>query len=98
MYDYHRADCGMADSEVKNLASEGATADKSNQTTNATSNSDRTETLEDLMTTLSQQINDSDWLQLNTAEKFAAENPEVAKAFRDATLKSSQDGGVPGDS
>lgn len=57
-----------------------------------------TETLEDLMTTLSQQINDSDWLQLNTAEKFAAENPEVAKAFRDATLKSLQDGGVSGDS
>ncbi|CAG5135961.1 unnamed protein product, partial [Candidula unifasciata] len=56
------------------------------------------ETLEELLTTLGQQINNSDWLQQNTAEKFAEENPEVAKAFQDAASKSSQDGRVSGDS
>ncbi|XP_055864202.1 uncharacterized protein LOC106080073 isoform X1 [Biomphalaria glabrata] len=45
------------------------------------------ETLEDLLSTLSQQIKSSDWLQLNTAEKFAKENPEVAQIFKDAVNK-----------
>ncbi|XP_005101152.1 1-aminocyclopropane-1-carboxylate synthase-like protein 1 [Aplysia californica] len=40
------------------------------------------ESLEDLLTKLGQQINSSDWLQQNTPEKFATENPEVAKAFK----------------
>ena len=39
--------------------------------------------LEDLLSQLGQQINSSDWLKQNTPEKFAAENPEVAKAFQD---------------
>lgn len=44
--------------------------------------------LEDLLSQLSSQINSSDWLQQNTPEKFAVENPEVAKAFQDvATTK-----------
>lgn len=39
------------------------------------------ETLEDLIHTLNRQIKDSDWLKENTAEKWVAENPELAKAF-----------------
>ena len=39
------------------------------------------ESLEDLVRTLHCQIKDSDWLKENTAEKWAAENPELAKAF-----------------
>lgn len=39
------------------------------------------ESLEDLIRNLHRQIKDSDWLQENTAEKLAAENPELAKAF-----------------
>ena len=41
------------------------------------------DSLEGLLSQLSQQINTSDWLKQNTPEKFAAENPEVAKAFQD---------------
>lgn len=39
------------------------------------------ETLEGLVRTLHQQIQDSDWLKENTAEKWMADNPELAKAF-----------------
>lgn len=37
--------------------------------------------LEDLLRTLHQQIQNSDWLKENTAEKWMEENPELAKAF-----------------
>ena len=39
------------------------------------------ESLEDLIRGLHRQIKDSDWLLEHTAEKWAAENPELAKAF-----------------
>lgn len=39
------------------------------------------ESLEDLIRGLHQQIKDSDWLLEHTAEKWAAENPELAKVF-----------------
>ena len=39
------------------------------------------ENLEDLVRTLHRQIQDSDWLKENTAEKWMAENPELAKEF-----------------
>lgn len=39
------------------------------------------ETLEDLIHSLNRQIKDSDWLKENTAEKWVAENPELADAF-----------------
>ena len=39
------------------------------------------ESLEDLLNTLHRQMKNSDWLKENTAEKWAAENPELAKAF-----------------
>jgi len=39
------------------------------------------ESLEDLIRSLHRQIKDSDWLKENTAEKWAAKNPELAKAF-----------------
>lgn len=39
------------------------------------------ETLEDLVRTLHQQIQNSDWLKENTAEKWMEDNPEFAKAF-----------------
>ena len=39
------------------------------------------DTLEDLVRTLNLQIQDSDWLKENTAEKWVADNPELAKAF-----------------
>jgi len=47
--------------------------------------------LEDLLSQLSSQINSSDWLEKNTPEKFAAENPEVAKAFQDAANTTKKD-------
>lgn len=39
------------------------------------------ETLEQLLEKLKSQMKTSDWLTLNTSEKFAKENPDVAKAF-----------------
>ncbi|GFO35999.1 1-aminocyclopropane-1-carboxylate synthase homolog (arabidopsis)(non-functional) [Plakobranchus ocellatus] len=51
---------------------------------------EKKENLEDLLTTLSNQIKSSDWLEHNTPEKFALENPEVAQAFKDAAEKSEQ--------
>ena len=39
------------------------------------------ENLEDLVRTLHRQIQDSDWLKENTAEKWMADNPELAKEF-----------------
>ncbi|KAL9955480.1 hypothetical protein ACROYT_G036811 [Oculina patagonica] len=39
------------------------------------------ESLEDLVRTLHQQIQGSDWLKENTAEKWMADNPELAKEF-----------------
>ncbi|KAH9489998.1 hypothetical protein Btru_036221 [Bulinus truncatus] len=45
------------------------------------------ESLEDLLTTLGRQINNSDWLKQNTPEKFAKENPEIAQLFKDVMEK-----------
>lgn len=39
------------------------------------------ENLEDLVRTLHWQIQDSGWLKENTAEKWMADNPELAKEF-----------------
>ena len=39
------------------------------------------DTLEDLVRCLSKQIHNSDWLEHNTAKKWAQENPELAQAF-----------------
>lgn len=39
------------------------------------------EKLEDLVRTLHRQIQSSDWLKENTAEKWMADNPELAKEF-----------------
>ena len=39
------------------------------------------ENLEDLVRTLHRQMQSSDWLKENTAEKWMAENPELAKEF-----------------
>ena len=39
------------------------------------------DTLEDLVRTLHRQIQNSDWLKENTAEKWMGDNPELAKAF-----------------
>ena len=39
------------------------------------------ENLEDLVRTLHRQIQDSDWLKENTAEKWMADNPELAREF-----------------
>lgn len=39
------------------------------------------ETLEQLLEKLKVQMKTSDWLKVNTPEKFANENPDVAKAF-----------------
>ncbi|WAR29502.1 hypothetical protein MAR_003070 [Mya arenaria] len=44
--------------------------------------------LEDLFSTLKQQISSSDWLKENTAEKWVKENPELAKDYMDAAKKS----------
>ena len=52
-----------------------------NQNADAIDNSADGESLEDLVRALQRQIKDSDWLQENTAEKWASENPELAKAF-----------------
>ncbi|KAK3779425.1 hypothetical protein RRG08_015826 [Elysia crispata] len=60
----------------------------SNQTSQEKEAEPCQESLEDLLTTLSNQIRSSDWLEKNTAEKFALENPEVAQAFKDAAEKS----------
>ena len=39
------------------------------------------ENLDDLVRTLHRQMQSSDWLKENTAEKWMAENPELAKGF-----------------
>ena len=39
------------------------------------------ENLEDLVRTLHRQIQASDWLKENTAEKWMADNPDLAKEF-----------------
>lgn len=44
-------------------------------------NTEEEDSLEDLIRGLHQQIKDSDWLLEHTAEKWAAENPELAKVF-----------------
>ncbi|XP_032227919.1 1-aminocyclopropane-1-carboxylate synthase-like protein 1 isoform X2 [Nematostella vectensis] len=46
------------------------------------------DTLEDLARALRKQIQNSDWLQKNTAEKWTQENPDLAKVFMD--LKDSE--------
>ena len=47
-----------------------------------------TETLEDLLGTLQKQMKSSDWLKQNTAEKWASENPDLAKEYMEAIKKS----------
>ncbi|XP_071110179.1 uncharacterized protein [Haliotis cracherodii] len=42
------------------------------------------ENLEDLLSTLQKQIKGSDWLKENTAEKWTAENKELAEEFMKA--------------
>lgn len=44
--------------------------------------------LEGLVSSLKDQISNSDWLQKNTAEKWSEENPELAKEFMEAMKKS----------
>lgn len=44
--------------------------------------------LEDMMRMLHKQIKSSDWLQQNTAEKWVAENPQLAKDYMEAAKKS----------
>lgn len=62
-----------------------------NKTSPSTGNQgSKGESLEDLMGQLSKHINSSDWLTHNTTETFAAENPEVAKAFQDAAAAKAQ--------
>ncbi|GFR93200.1 1-aminocyclopropane-1-carboxylate synthase homolog [Elysia marginata] len=61
----------------------------SNQSQDMNKAKPQKESLEDLLTTLSSQIRSSDWLEQNTPEKFALENPEVAQAFKEAAEKSS---------
>jgi hypothetical protein len=39
--------------------------------------------LEDLARSLCSHIRNSNWLEINTAEKWTTENPELAKAFMD---------------
>ncbi|XP_041377671.1 1-aminocyclopropane-1-carboxylate synthase-like protein 1 [Gigantopelta aegis] len=48
------------------------------------------ESLEDLLSTLQSQIKSSDWLQKNTAEKWEAENPELAREYKEA-MKTNSD-------
>lgn len=55
------------------------------------SDAQKKESLEDLLSTLSQQINSSNWLQQNTPEKFAQENPEVAEVFKSVRESSKTD-------
>ena len=43
--------------------------------------------LEDLVSSLRQAINKSDWLAQNTSTKWEAENPELAKQWREALAK-----------
>ncbi|CAL1544875.1 unnamed protein product [Lymnaea stagnalis] len=54
-------------------------------------NAQKKETLEDLLSTLSQQINSTNWLQQNTPEKFAEENPEIAGVFKSIRESSKAD-------
>ena len=44
--------------------------------------------LEDLLRTLNGQINSTDWLKENTAEKWVSENPKLAEEFMEAAKKS----------
>jgi hypothetical protein len=44
--------------------------------------------LDDLLSTLKNQISNSDWLEKNTADKWVQENPDLAKEYIDATKKS----------
>lgn len=48
------------------------------------------ETLEQLLEKLKSQMKTSEWLKVNTPEKFANENPDVAKAFHAMKTHSSQ--------
>uniref|UniRef100_A0A0B6YBN5 Uncharacterized protein n=1 Tax=Arion vulgaris TaxID=1028688 RepID=A0A0B6YBN5_9EUPU len=80
----------MADCEINKNPNQDVSDSRPEERINSTETTNKRESLEDLLTTLSNQINNSDWLQQNTAEKFAVENPEVAEAFRDAACKSSQ--------
>ncbi|RUS69113.1 hypothetical protein EGW08_023126 [Elysia chlorotica] len=65
-------------------------SETSNKLTQENEGKPKGESLEDLLTTLSSQIRSSDWLEKNTPEKFASENPEVAQAFKDAADKSAE--------
>jgi len=44
--------------------------------------------LEDLFSTLRQQISTSDWLEKNTSDKWVKENPELAQEYMEAAKKS----------
>ena len=68
------------DGEAQNTSCKGDRLDGNRSSGNCSVNTDG-ESLEELIRGLHRQIKDSDWLQENTAEKWAAENPELAKAF-----------------
>ncbi|XP_060593474.1 1-aminocyclopropane-1-carboxylate synthase-like protein 1 [Ruditapes philippinarum] len=54
----------------------------------AKSNLPKAGNLDDLLSTLKNQISNSDWLEKNTADKWVQENPDLAKEYIDATKKS----------
>ncbi|XP_068673668.1 1-aminocyclopropane-1-carboxylate synthase-like protein 1 isoform X1 [Montipora foliosa] len=70
----------IMDGEAQNTSCKGERLDGNRSSGNCSINTDG-ESLEELIRGLHRQIKDSDWLQENTAEKWAAENPELAKAF-----------------
>lgn len=57
------------------------------------SKSTNTENLEDLVKNFMCQVNNSDWLKQNTAEKWEKENPELAAVYKN-NIKSTNETGT----
>ncbi|KAH3746665.1 uncharacterized protein LOC127847919 [Dreissena polymorpha] len=69
----------------KELRESQDASSKSSESTGA--HGGKPDSLEDLFSTLKNQISSSDWLKENTAEKWVQENPELAKEYMDAAKK-----------
>lgn len=69
-----------------------STSDDSNKTTATNTNENA---LDDLVSQLRQSINKSDWLVHNTSAKWEADNPELAKQWREAIKTPSTNDNLP---
>lgn len=68
-----------------------STSEVSNKTPATTATNTNENALDDLVSQLRQSINKSDWLANNTSAKWEADNPELAKQWREAVKTPSTD-------